>query len=634
MRVGWVAGWFFLQAVVSFAAPPSASSSIPITPELRASLRADYQIDVVVTPHRGDAWTRLAKRVSGDADKWHDIARANQASETLTVEQRVHVPFALLRPELQRQVVGALFPADGVVPGGWRHVVVGDSGVEGESLWNIAEWFTGRGVNYTEIRRANPSQALSTRKGDVILIPESLLAAAFRDGAPAPSRPGRAGSSASVEKAGARTKGETDASKTAAEIRGPEDDTLQRAATDDDAAETAVEAVAVGPAPSLTFEHSAAGPYAVYRLQKGEALYSSVAIRFTGRVYSKDVGDVLARIVKFNDIDDVARIRIGYPVKIPMDLLLPEYLPADAPERMAREQSQRESAKLAGHARARNLAGVHVILDAGHGGRDVGTSHDGVYESSYVYDVMCRLKRLMEKRSDATVFTTTRSQSDGYAVIDDDELSDKTDHEVLTTPRYGLDDPVVGVNLRWYLANSLFRHAMKARVAREKVVFVSIHADSLHPSLRGAMVYIPGEKYVQGSFEKRDKVYLARAEVRESPRVRHSANESLAAEGLSRNLAESIVDAFDESGLKVHPFNPIRDNVVRDDHEWVPAIIRHNVVPTRVLIEICNLGNARDRELMKTRRYRQHVAEAIYHGIVTYYDEPGEMAAPAKVARK
>jgi N-acetylmuramoyl-L-alanine amidase len=630
--MGWVCSLFF-GAAVSFAAPPPASSPLQITPELRANLRSDYQVEAIVTAHRGDAWTRLAKRVTGDAENWKAIARANDADEALTVEQTVTVPLSLLRPELQRKVLSALFPGDGFFDGGYRHVVVGSTGVEGESLWNIAEWFTGKGANYIEIRRSNPAQGLSTRRGDVILIPESLLAPAFRDGAPAPSRTGRADGSSSARPAVVRAKGETDAPKTAAEVRGPQDDTLQHATADDDAPEAAVEAVAVGPSPSLTFERSAAGPYAVYRLQKGEALYSSVAIRFTGRVYSRDVGDVLARIIKFNEIDDVARIRIGYPVRIPMDLLLPEYLPADAPARVAREQSQRESAKLARHTQARNLSGVRVILDAGHGGRDVGAAHDGVYESSYVYDVMCRLRQLVEKRSAATVFTTTRSRSDGYDVVDDDELSDQSDHVVLTNPEYGLDDPIVGVNLRWYLANSLFRRAVRAKVAKEKVVFVSLHADSLHPSLRGAMVYIPGEKYVQGSYEKRDKVYLARAEVRESPRVRHSATESLAAEGLSRNLAESIVDAFDESGLKVHPFNPIRDNVVRDDHEWVPAIIRHNVVPTRVLIEICNLGNERDRELMKTRRYRQHVAEAIYRGIVSFYEEPADSPAPPKVAR-
>src|SRR5207253_1102045 len=100
------------------------------------------------------------------------------------------------------------------------------------------------------------------------------------------------------------------------------------------------------------------------------------------------------------------------------------------------------------------------------------------------------------KKSAATVFTTTKSAALGYAVSDDDELDPQRDHVVLTSPRYPLDDAVVGVHLRWYLANSLFRRAMHKGVPREKVVFISIHADSLHPSLRGAMAYVPGASYV------------------------------------------------------------------------------------------------------------------------------------------
>ena len=53
--------------------------------------------------------------------------------------------------------------------------------------------------------------------------------------------------------------------------------------------------------------------------------------------------------------------------------------------------------------RAKGLAGVRVILDAGHGGRDVGATYDDVWESNYVYDVMCRLKHILEKKSGATV---------------------------------------------------------------------------------------------------------------------------------------------------------------------------------------------------------------------------------------
>jgi N-acetylmuramoyl-L-alanine amidase len=276
---------------------------------------------------------------------------------------------------------------------------------------------------------------------------------------------------------------------------------------------------------------------------------------------------------------------------------------------------------------------VHVILDAGHGGRDVGTTHDGVFESTYVYDVMCRLKATLESRSAAKVYVTTKSKKVGYDIIEKDVVEPTSDHVVLTSPKYTLEDPVVGVNLRWYLANSIFNRAAKSGVPREKVVFISIHADSLHPSLRGAMAYIPGERYVTGSYRKSEPVYLTRAEVREFPVVTHSEKESLEAEGLSRNLAASIVEALDDKGLKVHPFNPIRDNVVRDDREWVPAVIRYNVVPTRLLLEICNLGNEKDRTLLKTKRYRQQLAQAIYDGLLRFYEEqdsePSMLAARA-----
>jgi N-acetylmuramoyl-L-alanine amidase len=605
VRKWWVGLLGALLPAVLLAASPFKA----ITPELRALLTADYTIEVVVTPHEGDAWSRLAKRVTGDGDRWNEIAAFNHDGGNLTTEQKVRIPFKLLRPTLQRDVAAALFPSDSDTAAGRRHVVIGSSGIEGESLWNIAEWFTGRGENYAAIRTANPSQGLSTRKGDVILIPKELLASAFRRG----------------------EREERNAPKTA-EVRKSEDDPEERTGADGHvaAAASVPEAVAASSQPSLTYDRTSAEPFAVYRLQKGEALYSSVAIRFTGRVYSKDVGDVLDRIVKFNSIDDVARIPIGYRVKIPMSLLLPEYLPADDPARVANEEVKRASAKLAVRPRAKGLAGVRVILDAGHGGRDVGATYDDVWESNYVYDVMCRLKHILEKKSGATVAATTKSKQAGYDIPDDDELEEATDHIVLTSPKYVIGDPAVGVNLRWYLANSIFRRAMKASVPREKVVFLSIHADSLHPSLRGAMAYIPGQRYVTGSYEKSEQVYLARAEVRESPVVRHSEKESLTAEGLSRDLAESIIDAFDADGLKVHPFNPVRDNVVRNGREWVPAVIRYNLIPTRLLLEICNLGNDKDRALMKTKKYRQRVAEAIYQGLVNYYnDREDDRPAPS-----
>jgi N-acetylmuramoyl-L-alanine amidase len=191
----------------------------------------------------------------------------------------------------------------------------------------------------------------------------------------------------------------------------------------------------------------------------------------------------------------------------------------------------------------------------------------------------------------------------------------------------------VGVNLRWYLANSIFRRAMKTGVPREKVIFVSIHADSLHPALRGAMAYIPGASFVKGSYQKKGEIYLARAEVREQPTVTHTRRDALMAEGLSRELAESVMDSFGRKGLKVHPFEPVRDNVIRRGREWVPAVIRHNQVPTRMLLEVCNLGNRKDRALIQTRQYRQQLAEAVYEGIADFYASEERRPPVAVVAK-
>jgi N-acetylmuramoyl-L-alanine amidase len=604
--VGWALGMLLL-ATSSFAATPIAAARL--SSDLQGLLDRDYELVLLVSPHAGDAWSRLARRVTGDGDNWQAIAQFNQAADNLATDQKVRVPFVMLRPELQRQLIETLFPLDHLTKAGWQHKVVIE-GVEGESLWKLAEWLTGDGANYSAIRAANPAQGLSTHKGDLILVPRSLLTPAFGGG----------------------KSEDVNAPKTA-QVRKAEDDPVERASPNEASPETAV-AVATGGQPSLTYDTAASEPYAVYRLQKGEALYSSVAIRFTGRVYARDVNDVLDRIVKFNEIENVARIPVGYAVRIPMELLLPEFRPATDPTRVAREESKRASARLTKRVEAKGLRGVNVILDAGHGGRDVGTIHDGLWESSYVYDVMCRLKTLIETRSAASVYTTTKSKECAFEIPDQNVLKGQTDHAVLTTPRYLLDDPVVGVNLRWYLANSIFRRALKKGIDEEKVVFLSLHADSLHPSLRGAMAYIPGGRYVTGSFSKAEKVYLARAEVRESPTVSHSEKEALASEGLSHELADSIVDALETNHLAVHPYTPVRDYVVRDGREWVPAVIRYNKVPTRLLLEICNLGNEKDRALMKTKKFRQRIAESIYEGIVNFYDERDQPPRPSIVAAK
>ena len=69
--------------------------------------------------------------------------------------------------------------------------------------------------------------------------------------------------------------------------------------------------------------------------------------------------------------------------------------------------------------------------------------------------------------------------------------ADPRTQRLLVDPPYDLADPTTGVDLRWILTNSLLEGCARQKVNPERVVFVSIHADSLHPAVRGMMVYVP-----------------------------------------------------------------------------------------------------------------------------------------------
>jgi N-acetylmuramoyl-L-alanine amidase len=88
-------------------------------------------------------------------------------------------------------------------------------------------------------------------------------------------------------------------------------------------------------------------------------------------------------------------------------------------------------------------------------------------------------------------------------------------------------------------------------------------------------------------------------------------------------------------GLPVHPFSPVRDKIIRNGGQWVPAVLRYNHVPAKMLLEVCNLNNEQDRRLLQTRVYRQKVSEAIVQGLLAYYGQDAGISGPqvAKTAK-
>jgi N-acetylmuramoyl-L-alanine amidase len=317
----------------------------------------------------------------------------------------------------------------------------------------------------------------------------------------------------------------------------------------------------------------------------------------------------------------VHAIPVGFPIKIPVADLAPEFRAANDPERIQEENTRLEASQFTNKIQSADLSGVTLVLDAGHGGRDTGAIVEGIEEAAYVYDIACRVERLVKARTRARVVPSVGRDAPCAGGISAAVASSRS-ARVLTNPPYPIEDAATGVNFRWYLANSVLRQARRDG-PEDRAVFVSLHADSLHPAVRGTMVYVPGEKFLNGSYGKSGGLYQARREVREAPRVSFSRKEKIEAEGVSRDLAERIVAAFRSAGLPLHAFDPIRRNVIRGGREWVPAILRYNRIPARVLVEVCNLNNPDDRRLLQTSTYRERVAAALVDALVVFYGGRG-----------
>jgi len=534
---------------------------VEVSGELRVSIEEDEQVFLSARPLPGEALDAFARRFTDDPATKKEILAGNAGMNLMRKDVFVRVPYRLLSDNYRRIAMEALFPGDRGDAKGWIHVVTAPAG-HPESLWRIAEWFTGDGSNYRSIREEGQIAALPTESGEAVRIPARLLLPAFRSAA-------------------------------------------------------ADAATASAPESLLEFGQDEKGRYALYRLKRGEALYSSVVIRFTGRLHAEDVRAKAEEIAARNGITDVRAIPAGFAVKIPVEDLAPEFRPADDPARIAEEKSRLEAQQFVNRVRAADLSGVTFVLDAGHGGRDIGASVDGVEEARYVYDLASRVQALLSEHTKAQVVATVQGKGTCRRLAD--AVSDTRAARVLTHPPYPLDDAVAGVNLRWYLANAVLRSVERQGGSEDRTVFVSLHADSLHPAVRGLMVYIPGERFLRNAFRKNGAVYSSRREVREAPKVSFSRRERIKAEGISRDLAEKIVRAFRAAELPLHAYQPIRANVIRGGREWVPAILRYNRIPARVLVEVCNLNNPEDRKLLVTRAYRDRVAQALVSALVSFY---------------
>lgn len=376
--------------------------------------------------------------------------------------------------------------------------------------------------------------------------------------------------------------------------------------------------------------------YAWYRMRKGEAVYSSVVARFTGRLLHDEVDTMAKKLLRLNGVRDARRIQRNQVLKIPMEWLSEEWLEGGgtlaASSQRAKPSAKSRKKKSRKSTASKNDPGFqfHVILDSGHGGRDPGATYgstkrgDRIYEDEVVYDIQRRLIPLLQKKH-FKVYPTLLDPNQLRPVSKVGRRHDQ-DEVVLVTPRYTIHNPKTGVNMRVFLINHLYRKLRQKKVPEGNILFLSLHADALHASLRGAMAYYPDHRLRKSRFGKQGKIYRKRKEYQR--RVGFSVTENRESSVSSAAFGKSLISSFRQAKLPVHKSsNGVRGYLYRKGRRTLPAVLRYSKVPTSVLFEVANLNNKRDRRNLLKSKVRQKMASALAQAVEVHFIRSGGLVA-------
>lgn len=234
-----------------------------------------------------------------------------------------------------------------------------------------------------------------------------------------------------------------------------------------------------------------------------------------------------------------------------------------------------------GYSMARQLGlGIkRIVVDPGHGGRDPGCiGKKGSREKNIVLDVALQLKKLLEANTDLEVIMTR--ESDIYVPVED----------------------------RTVIANQ-----------KQADIFISIHANS-NPRKNHAGVQT---FYLNFSSDPSVNEIAARENATSTKNISEMrgiiqkiARNSKIAE--SKDMAGKIQRMLSRHLQKL--YKDVKNLGVKGGPFWV---LIGGEMPS-ILVEISHLSNPKEESRLNTARYRQHIAQGIYAGIMEYINSLGK----------
>jgi N-acetylmuramoyl-L-alanine amidase len=218
------------------------------------------------------------------------------------------------------------------------------------------------------------------------------------------------------------------------------------------------------------------------------------------------------------------------------------------------------------------LGVARIVIDAGHGGHDPGAKVSGLTEADVVLDVAQRLQKLLEKKAGVDVVLTRRT--DTYVPLEE---------RTAIANRSGAD------------------------------LFLSIHANaSPNAAARGI------ETYFLNFASNPEAEAIAARENAASGRTMRNLPDIVKAIALNNKIDESRDFA---TAVQTSLYEQLR-KTNRDARslgvKQAPFMVLIGATMPSILAEISFLTNEREGALLKTDRYRQQIAEALFNGIIRY----------------
>ncbi len=223
------------------------------------------------------------------------------------------------------------------------------------------------------------------------------------------------------------------------------------------------------------------------------------------------------------------------------------------------------------------------MIDPGHGGHDPGAQVKGLSEAEITLDIALRLEKLFAKQPGVEVVLTRRN------------------------------DSFVSLQERTAIAN---------RAGAD--LFLSIHGNANDDiSLRGV------ETYFLNLSSNAEAGRLAARENATSSQTMHEFEDIVKAIALNDKIDESRDFAAMVQGALYEKLRTSNKTLKNLGVKQAPFVVLIGATMPSILAEISFLTNKQDAALLKTDKYRQQIAEALYQGVMRYQQSLKKVPAVA-----